>query len=351
MQAGEGTIQLAHGGGGRLSQELIRELLIPALSGGTSSGTGQGSSGLHDAALLAHPGGTLAFTTDSYVVRPLLFAGGDIGRLAVCGSVNDLAMAGARPLALSLGLILEEGLPLATLQQIVASIRDTAAACGVPVLTGDTKVVERGKGDGLFINTSAIGSVAAGVRIEPAAVQPGDLVLVSGDLGRHGLAILAARNELGFRSSLDSDLAPLHGVVQELLAAALVPHCLRDLTRGGLAGAIDEIARDAGYRVELEEEAIPLHPAVAGACELLGLDPLTMACEGRMLVISPPQQAAATLALLQRHRCEAAVIGRVLEPINPEALLDQRHPVSLRSSLGVCRALDVGRGDQLPRIC
>ena len=353
MHAAEGTIQLAHGGGGRLSQELIRELLLPALNGGAGTGTGtsQGSSGLHDAALLANPGGNLAFTTDSYVVRPLLFPGGDIGRLAVYGSINDLAMAGARPLALSLGLILEEGLPLSTLQQIVASIREAAATCGVPVITGDTKVVERGKGDGLFINTSAIGAVAPGLLIQPAAVRPGDVVLVSGDLGRHGVAILAARNELGFRCSLESDLAPLHGLVQELLAAALLPHCLRDLTRGGLAGAIDEIARDAGCRMELEEEAIPLDPAVAGACELLGLDPLTMACEGRMLVISPAEQAEAVLAVLQHHRREAAVIGRVIEPIAPEALLDQRHPVSLRTGLGVCRPLDVGRGDQLPRIC
>ena len=339
MPPADATIQLAHGGGGRLSQQLIHEVLLPAF--GPADGV------LHDAALLPSPGQTLAFTTDSYVVRPLFFPGGDIGRMAVIGSVNDLAMAGARPVALSLGLILEEGLPITTLEQVVASIREAAKLCGVRVLTGDTKVVERGKGDGLFINTSAIGVVEHGLRIHPSAVQPGDAVLVSGDLGRHGTAILVAREELGFRSTLESDLAPLHTCVQELIDAGVTPHCLRDLTRGGLASAIDEIARGARCLVQLDEGTIPFDPAVQSACELLGLDPWTMANEGRMVVICPAEQSERALTQLQRHHADACRIGTVLEA----AAELPRHPVRLRNELGVLRPLEVGRGEQLPRIC
>ena len=254
-------------------------------------------------------------------------------------------------MALSLGLILEEGLAVDTLRTVVASIRSACEQCGVAVITGDTKVVERGKADGLFINTSGIGVVEHGLTIGPQAVQPGDAVLVSGDLGRHGLAVLTARPELGFRSSLESDLAPLHHSVQQLLSAAVELHCLRDLTRGGLASAIDEIARDAGCTVELEEEAIPLHPAVQGACDLLGLDPLAMANEGRMLVICAEAEAPRALQLLQAHHPEACRIGRVGPPPAPTDGLAQRHPVHLRNGLGVLRPLDLGRGEQLPRIC
>jgi len=343
MHQGSTGIQLAHGGGGLLSQRLIRELLLPALAPDATV--------LHDAALLESPGRRLAFSTDSYVVRPLLFPGGDIGRLAVIGSCNDLAMAGARPVALSLGLILEEGLALDTLRTVIASIRNACAQCGVAVITGDTKVVERGKADGLFINTSAIGVVEHGLTIGPQAVRPGDAVLVSGDLGRHGLAVLTARQELGFRCSLESDLAPLHSSVQQLLSAAVELHCLRDLTRGGLASAIDEIARDAGCTVELEEQAIPLHPAVHGACDLLGLDPLAMANEGRMLVICADAEAPRALELLRGHHPQACRIGRGGAPLAQADALARRHPVSLRNGLGVLRPLDLGRGEQLPRIC
>ncbi|MFM8260508.1 MAG: hydrogenase expression/formation protein HypE [Vulcanococcus sp.] len=336
-------IELAHGGGGRLSQQLLQELVLPGL--GSSPGV------LHDAALLPPHAGPLAFTTDSFVVRPLVFPGGDIGRLAVLGSVNDLAMAGARHLALSLGLILEEGLPIATLQQVLGSIRDSAAACGVAIHTGDTKVVERGKGDGLYINTSAIGQLQPGLEIHPGRVQPGDAVLVSGDLGRHGLAILAARAELGLETPLTSDLAPLLEPVQALLAAGLQLHCLRDLTRGGLAAAIEEIARAANCQIELEEEAIPLHPAVDGACGLLGLDPLSLANEGRMVVLLPTPQAEAALAQLRRFQPEARWIGTVTAPLAGAPPLEQLHPVSLRGALGVLRPLELSRGDQLPRIC
>ena len=339
MDSSNTTIQLAHGGGGRLSQQLIQELLVPAF--GPADGV------LHDAALLPSPGHTLAFTTDSYVVRPLFFPGGDIGRLAVFGSVNDLAMAGARPIALSLGLILEEGLPIATLKQVVASIREAAELCDVAVITGDTKVVERGKGDGMYINTTAIGAVEHALNIHPIAVKPGDAVLVSGDLGRHGTAVLVAREELGFRSALESDLAPLHRVVQDLIEHGVQLHCLRDLTRGGLASAIDEIARGAGVQIELEEETIPLNPAVQSACELLGLDPLAIANEGRMVVICQASSAELALKQLRQHHPEAWRNGTVMEKRKAQAL----HPVSLRNHLGVLRPLELGRGEQLPRIC
>ena len=352
------AIELGHGGGGRLSQQLLQELILPAF--------GPADAVPHDAALLQEQSGRLAFTTDSYVVRPLEFPGGDIGRLAVCGSVNDLAMAGARPIALSLALILEEGLPMTTLERVIASIRTSAAECGVAVITGDTKVVERGKGDGLYINTSAVGRLEHTRTIHPTAVRPGDAVLVSGDLGRHGLAILTARNELGLRSTLPSDLAPLLQPVQELLEAGLELHCLRDLTRGGLASALHEIAGAARVRLELEEAAIPIAPAVQAACDLLGLDPLSMANEGRLTLLLPQGQAEAALAVLRRFDAAAAQIGVAREPEEastagrtPGAMAgDERSliglpkaPVSLRNRLGVSRPLDPGRGEHLPRIC
>lgn len=326
-----------------MSRELIETLLLPAFS--PTDGV------LHDAVVLDSPGGRLAFTTDSHVVRPLFFPGGDIGQLAVIGSVNDLAMAGARPVALSLGLILEEGLAMSTLKRVVASIRAAAESCGVPVLTGDTKVVERGKGDGIFINTSAIGVVEPGVTIHPSRVSPGDAVLVSGDLGRHGVAILAAREELGLREALPSDLACLEPCVRALMKAGIQLHCLRDLTRGGLAAAIDEIARAAVHQVELEEALIPVDPAVAAACELLGLDPLAMANEGRMLLICPPSEVESALAVLWAYNVRATRVGTVGDPIPRDSFMARSHPVRLRNRLGVQRPLDLGRGEQLPRIC
>ncbi len=343
MTTTNACIQMGHGGGGRLSQQLLAELLMPAL--GPRDGV------LHDAARLISPGQQLAFTTDSYVVHPLFFPGGDIGRLSVFGSVNDLAMAGARPLAMSLGLILEEGLEIVCLERIVASISEACTSVGVPVITGDTKVVERGKGDGLFINTSAIGVLNHNLRIDPTSVEPGDVVLVSGDLGRHGLAILTARKELKLRSPLESDLACLLEPVQSLLNQGLTPHCLRDLTRGGLASATDEIARSSRCRILLDEEAIPVHPMVKGACELLGLDVLSMANEGRMLLFCPPEQVPETLAVLRRLCPGATRIGVVGDRLTTETARHERYPVSLISSLGVARPLDLGHGEQLPRIC
>ena len=335
------VIEMAHGGGGKLSQELIHQLFIPAF--------GPADEVLHDAAVLNNPGQRLAFTTDSYVVRPLFFPGGDIGKLSVYGSINDLAMTGARAHALSVGLIIEEGLPISTLEKVVHSIRQAADQSGVKVVTGDTKVVEKGKGDGLFINTSAIGVLEHNQHIHPSAVKPGDAVLVSGDLGRHGVAILIARNELGFRSHLESDLESLQSTVQELLETGVELHCLRDLTRGGLASAIDEIARGASCGVELEEETIPLCDSVRNTCSLLGLEPLSMANEGRMVVICPENDADQALAILQNHHVEACRIGKIEKAA--EASRNRLHPVSLKNSLGVRRPLDIQRGDYLPRIC
>jgi len=325
-------VLLGHGGGGSLSQRLIDQLLVPAF--GPADGV------LLDAALLPAEAGPLAFSTDSYVVRPLFFPGGDIGSLAVFGTVNDLAMVGASAIALSLSLILEEGLPMPLLQQVLASIRRAAQRCGVPVVTGDTKVVERGKGDGIYINTAGIGRVDHGLQIGPKAVRSGDAILVSGDLGRHGVAILAARQELGFRTELRSDLAPLQEPVRALLAADLELHCLRDLTRGGLASALHEISRGAGLGVLVREKAIPIAPEVDAACELLGLDPLAMANEGRFVLFLPAHQADRALAVLQRFQPSAASIGCV----RGEAVL-------LETSLGLQRRLELGRGESLPRIC
>ena len=325
-------VLLGHGGGGSLSQRLIDQLLVPAF--GPADGV------LHDAAVLPAEAGPLAFTTDSYVVRPLFFPGGDIGSLAVFGTVNDLAMVGASAIALSLSLILEEGLPMPLLQQVLASIRLAAQRCGVPVVTGDTKVVERGKGDGIYINTAGIGRVDHGLQIGPKAVRSGDAILVSGDLGRHGVAILAARQELGFCTELRSDLAPLQEPVRALLAADLELHCLRDLTRGGLASALHEISKGAGLGVLVRENAIPIAPEVDAACELLGLDPLAMANEGRFVLFLPAHQADRALAVLQRFQPSAASIGCV----RGEAVL-------LETSLGLQRRLELGRGESLPRIC
>ncbi len=329
-------IQLAHGGGGTLMQQLIeRELkqLYP-----------DPAAVLHDAAAFDVPAGRLAFTTDGYVVQPLEFPGGTIGSLAVTGTANDLAMAGARPLRLSVGLILEEGLELELLRRVVSSMREAAEQCGVQVVTGDTKVVERGKGDGVFITTSGIGLVEAAVDPHPTAIRPGDQLLVSGDLGRHGVAILAARHGLALQPPVLSDCAPLWPVVQQLLAAGVQPHCLRDLTRGGLASALQELAAAAGVVLRIEEERLPVIEPVGRTCALLGFDPLHLANEGRFLAVVAPDQAAAALAALEPYG--GASIGEVLElQAGPAAR------VRLRTPLGTERVLLPLSGELLPRIC
>ena len=332
------TVQLAHGGGGRLMQELIQDVFVRAFHNPMLAS-------LHDGATWPVEKGTLAFTTDSYVVHPLFFPGGDIGSLAVNGTINDLAMCGAKPLYLSAGFILEEGLNMGVLQRVVNSMAEAARAAGVPIVTGDTKVVDRGKGDEIFINTSGVGLVPAGVRVLPTLIQPGDAILVSGDLGSHGVAVLSVREGLTFEGDIKSDSAPLHHIVADLLDSGIDIHCLRDLTRGGLASVLNELAVAAKVGMMVDESTIPVNEPVRGACELLGLDPLYVANEGRFVAIVPALQAEAALAVMRRHKAAslAAHIGMVTD----------RDPsmVVLRTVVGTHRVLDLLSGEQLPRIC
>jgi hydrogenase expression/formation protein HypE len=332
------TVLLAHGGGGRLMNQLIARMFLPAFANPALDQQ-------HDGAVLDAGGRRLAFTTDSYVVRPLFFPGGDIGSLAVNGTVNDLAMCGARPRWLSAGFILEEGLPFETLWRVVQSMQQAARAAGVQLVTGDTKVVDKGKGDGLFINTAGIGVLEHSLEISPRRVRAGDAVLLSGDLGRHGMAIMSVREGLRFESAIESDCAPLAGTVLALLEAGLEIHCLRDLTRGGLASALNEIAQVSGLQVEIEQGAVPVREDVQGACEILGLDPFYVANEGRFVAFLPPRHVEAALAILRRdpHAAGACCIGRV--SAGTAGL------VTLRSAIGAMRILDLLSGEQLPRIC
>jgi len=287
----------------------------------------------------------LAFTTDSFVVRPLFFPGGDIGSLAVFGTVNDLAMGGAEPLFLSAGFIIEEGLPLETLRRVVTSLRAAAQSAGVEVVTGDTKVVEKGKGDGLFINTSGIGRVPAGVNLSADQARPGDSILLSGTLGDHGIAILSQREGLEFDTPIASDLAPLHSLVAAMLGAAHSIRCLRDPTRGGLSSTLNEFAAQSRAGMVIEESAIPIREEVKGACELLGLDPLYVANEGKLVAVVAAEEADRLLAAMRGHPLgtNARIIGKVVEA----------HPgvVTMRTCLGTSRIVDMLAGDQLPRIC
>ena len=333
------TILLAHGGGGRLTQRLIESLFLPSFDNPALRE-------LHDGALLEAGGARLAFSTDSFVIRPLFFPGGDIGSLAVHGTVNDLAMCGARPLALSAALILEEGLPIADLARIVASMQRAAAGAGCPIVTGDTKVVDKGKGDGVFVNVTGVGLVPDGVRISPRRAAPGDVVLVSGEIAVHGIAIMSLREGLRFTTTLESDTVALHGLVADLLAAAGdAVHVLRDPTRGGVASTLNEIAAQAAVGIRLEEAKIPVAEEVRGACEILGLDPLYVANEGKLLAIVAPEKAGAALAALRAHAlgAKAAAIGTVVA--------DAPGRVTLKSRIGGTRIVDLLTGEQLPRIC
>jgi hydrogenase expression/formation protein HypE len=316
---------------------LLEEIFYPAFGNGSPEGR-------HDGAILASANGRMAFTTDSYVVRPLFFPGGSIGELAVYGTVNDLAMCGARAMALSAGFILEEGLPLETLRRVVASMSAAASRAGVRIVTGDTKVVERGKGDGVYINTSGVGMVQ-GTAVHPSRIQVGDAIIVSGDLGAHGIAILAAREQLGFTTELKSDAAPLWEPVEALLVAGVQIHCLRDLTRGGLAAVANELASVRGLDFELDEASIPVRDEVRGACELLGFDPLSIACEGRFCAFVPAMQADLALEIL--HGCDVSSGAVLAGHVRSEA----RFGVVLRNRYGSTRVLDLPPGEQLPRIC
>lgn len=333
------AIQMAHGGGGRLSQQLLDAIFYPAFDAAAQQIH-------HDGAILEPLTCRQAFTTDSYVVQPLFFPGGDIGKLAVCGTVNDLAMCGALPTALSAGFILEEGLPMATLQRVVHSMAHAATQAGVNIVTGDTKVVERGRGDGLYINTAGVGRVIAPQPVTPARVEPGDVILVNGDLGRHGIAVMTQREGFEFESEIASDCADLSAQVRALFDAAIDVHCLRDLTRGGLAGNLVELATVAGTDLLVDEAAVPVREDVAGVCELLGFDPLYVACEGRMACFVPANQSARALSVLLAAGAPGpALIGRVI------ARSGQRAQVLLHSRIGATRVLDMLSGEQLPRIC
>ncbi len=338
-------VLLAHGGGGRLMHELIETVFYPAFENPLLAAR-------HDGANFAIGGGRLAFTTDAYVVRPLFFPGGDIGRLAVHGTVNDLAMCGARPRYLSAAFVLEEGLPIEVLERVVASMRAAALECRVALVTGDTKVVDHGKADGLYVTTAGIGVIEHEWFIGPTSVAPGDAVLVSGDVGRHGIAILTAREELALESSLESDCADLSQPVLGLLEAGLEIHCLRDCTRGGLATSLIEIARHSHRDMRIEEAHVPVRMEVRGACELLGLDPLYVANEGCFVCFLPERDAAAALEILRGHPVSAGAvrIGRVGASADPVTGATAG-TVTLRGALGAERVLDLLSGEQLPRIC
>lgn len=331
-------ILLAHGGGGKLTHQLIEKMFIPTFRNAALEAR-------HDGAVLDIGGSRLAFTTDSYVIRPLFFPGGDIGTLAICGTVNDLAMCGARPLYVSAAFIIEEGLPMETLWSVVTSMHRTAEEAGVSVVTGDTKVVDRGKADGLYVNTAGIGWVPSERTIGPQRVRPGDAVILSGDIGRHGIAVMAAREGLAFETTLQSDCAPLARAVERLFENGIDVHCLRDLTRGGLSAALVEIAGASHCQVRVDEELIPIREDVRGACEVLGLDPLFVANEGRFICFVPEPEAGRALLALQADPVSEGVciIGSVDGTPSGRAVL--------RSRIGVTRIIEMLSGEQLPRIC
>jgi len=331
-------VLLAHGGGGRLMHDLIGRIFLAAFGpppGGPP----------HDGAVLDLGGTRLALTTDGHVVHPLFFPGGDIGSLAVNGTVNDLAMCGARPVALSASFILEEGLPMETLWRVATSMAAAAREAGVPVVTGDTKVVDRGKGDGVFISTAGVGRVDHALAISPASVRPGDALILSGDVGRHGVAVMALREGLAFETAVESDCAPVVAPVLGLLDAGLEVHCLRDLTRGGLATSLVEIAEGAGLEIRLEERAVSVSDPVRAACEILGLDPLYVANEGRFVCFLPADQADRALEILRGHPVSAGA------RIAGKAGAAGRGQVTLRGLVGADRILPMLSGEQLPRIC
>ncbi len=335
------TIVMGHGGGGKLSAELVEHLehlFAPAFRSAALDALG-------DAAVLELPAGRLAYSTDSFVVRPLFFPGGNIGALAINGTVNDLAMMGAQPCYLTVGMILEEGLPVAELGAIVEAMAAAAQTAGVEIVAGDTKVVDKGHGDGVYINTSGIGVIPADVQIAPNQARPGDVVIVSGEIGLHGIAILSVREGLEFGAPVASDCAPLNGLVAAMLAASRAIHVLRDPTRGGLAATLNEIAKASHVGIEYEERRLPVPEAVAAACDMLGMDPVHIANEGKLAAIVASDAADMVLEAMRRHPlgAQAAIIGRVVE----------QHPgvVVARTAIGGSRVVDMQVGEQLPRIC
>ena len=337
------VVTLAHGAGGKASAALLEAVFLPAFAPEDEEGHRPAQT---DAALVDLPSGDrLAFSTDSYVVKPLRFPGGSAGHLAVHGTINDLAMMGARPIAISAAFVLEEGMAIGVLREVVADMAEAAALAGVPVVTGDTKVVDRGAADGMYITTAGVGVVPGGRDLAAARVAVGDVVLVSGTLGDHGTAVMLARGDLALEADIASDTAPLHDLVEELLAAAPDTRWLRDSTRGGVGTVCNELARDADLTVVLDEETLPILPAVAAACELLGIDPLYVANEGKLVAVVPPDQADAGLAALRANSLgsAAARVGEI--HAEPPGI------VVLRTSMGGTRIVDMLVGDPLPRIC
>lgn len=332
------TVLLGHGGGGKLSADLFRSVFLPAFGNPILDR-------MDDQATVEVEGARLAFTTDSFVVKPIFFRGGDIGSLAVHGTVNDLAVGGAKPLFLSAAFILEEGFPIESLRRVAGSMREAAQRAGVQIVTGDTKVVEKGSCDGMFINTAGIGIFQTNLRLSADQARPGDAVLLSGPIGDHGIAILAEREGLSFETEIQSDTAPLQSLVAALLATGATIRCMRDPTRGGVASASNEIAQTSRIGIQLEEQAIPVRQEVRGACELLGLDPLYIANEGKLLAISAPDDAEGLLAAMRQHPLgkDAGIIGKVTRE-NPGL-------VTMRTSLGATRIVDMLANDPLPRIC
>ena len=334
---GSEKILLTHGSGGKLAHELVEKSFVKAFDNPLLAK-------LDDSAVIDFSG-RLAFTTDSYVVNPIFFPGGDIGKLAVCGTVNDLAMSGAKPLYLSLSFIIEEGLPQSELKEIVGSVQQAAQEAGVKIVTGDTKVVHRGSADKLFINTAGIGIIPEGADISGSNATPGDKVLLSGPIGDHGIAVLSRREGLSFSTQLESDCAPLNGLVDEMLNASSSIHCLRDPTRGGLATTLNELAKQSKVSIRIEEERVPVRDEVLAACEMLGFDPLYVANEGRLVAVVPAEDADKVLKAMRRNHYgkETSLIGEV-SANNPGRVV-------MRTTIGASRIVDMMVGDPLPRIC
>lgn len=332
------TIVLGHGSGGKLTHQLIQRMILPAFANPALET-------LHDGAVLPIGGARIAFSADSYVVHPIFFPGGDIGNLSVNGTINDLAMCGALPQYLSASLIIEEGLAMDDLWRILCSMKDAADVAGVALVTGDTKVIDRGKGDKVFINTSGIGVVPPGVNIDPSLARPGDVVIVSGAIACHGMAIMSVREGLEFETPIESDTAPLHRLVRKILGVSDAVHVLRDPTRGGVASALNEIAEKCGAGIFIHESSLPIRPEVQGACEVLGLDPLYVANEGRLLAFVGRDDAEKVLAVMRADDLgtESAIIG--------EVIADHPGIVVMRSKIGGNRVVDMLSGEQLPRIC
>jgi hydrogenase expression/formation protein HypE len=333
-----GRVDLTHGSGGRAMMQLIEELFLQAFDN-------EWLRQMNDQARFRVAAGRMVMATDGHVISPLFFPGGDIGCLAVHGTINDVAMAGAHPLYLSAGFILEEGLPLADLKRIVESMAEAAKLAGVPIVTGDTKVVERGKGDGVFITTTGVGMVPEGVDISGERARPGDKILLSGSIGDHGVAVMSQRENLTFKTTIESDTAALHGLVAEMVQAVPDIHCLRDPTRGGLATTLNELARQSGVGMKIEETQIPVRTEVAAACEFLGLDPLYVANEGKLVAICPAALAESLLGVMRAHPlgADSAIIG--------EVLADPNRFVQMQTTFGGSRIVDWLTGEQLPRIC